>query len=51
MRAESDWRGNVTREQFERAADLAQRDDEYSCRWALVHERMAEAAVRALAGT
>lgn len=32
-----------TREQFERAAELAGRDDPYARRWSLIHERIAEA--------
>jgi hypothetical protein len=37
----------LTREQLERAAQLAQRpDDAYAQRWALIHERIAEAVVR-----
>jgi hypothetical protein len=36
----------TTREQFERAAQLAQRNDAYSIRWARIHQRMAEAAAR-----
>jgi len=35
----------TTREQFERAAELAGRDDPYSRRWSLIHEGMAEAVI------
>lgn len=33
------------RQQFERAAQLATRDDAYSRRWTLIHQAMAEWAV------
>lgn len=34
----------ITRQQLERAAALADRDDPYARRWSVLHERIAEAA-------
>jgi hypothetical protein len=37
---------DVTRQQFERAAQLAEEGGEYADRWSRIHEEIAEAAAR-----
>lgn len=41
-----DFRRDLTRRQFERAAELTEEDSDYGHRWSHIHEVIAEAAAR-----